>query len=531
MKRTELSAARSGAGKRWKWRCLAVSILMLLACGCAPQANAPDGETSNEPIANLKAIILGTPPAEGLDELYRQLDEMTIPELNCTLRFEYIPWGDERVQLNMATASGEYDLIPGGVFSDYRTLVSKNAFLNLNDYLYLVPELQEHYATYSDSILKECEINGGLYGIPQYSIGVQNANEGFFFREDLRREWGLEPVTDLETMEAYLYRAKESEAYRDNPLVTDNRIWTSLWLLVSEGKYLEIDSMLETPFVVALAESPDVLVRRMETPEFQTVISYLRKWQEAGILESDMLSLSDNEGTRGRQMILADLKPCETNVPFWSLSANFLRDLWDTHPEWEYGFFPYCKNHQTWYIESIADASVVSVSSKTRYPEIAVKLLEKLHTDQRYYDLLRYGVEGIHYNLEDGLLDYTDISSANGFGWTPITDLMLSRDTRNVSEKMYEELEKPYYNWRTEIFEQAKIDPLGEFSMDLSNLESVVAEMEQVRLQYFQPLLCGYHADTARMLQEANEALSQAGFDVYFDSMQKQVADYFAEKE
>ena len=282
MKRTELSAARSGAGKRWKWRCLAVSILMLLACGCAPQANAPDGETSNEPIANLKAIILGTPPAEGLDELYRQLDEMTIPELNCTLRFEYIPWGDERVQLNMATASGEYDLIPGGVFSDYRTLVSKNAFLNLNDYLYLVPELQEHYATYSDSILKECEINGGLYGIPQYSIGVQNANEGFFFREDLRREWGLEPVTDLETMEAYLYRAKESEAYRDNPLVTDNRIWTSLWLLVSEGKYLEIDSMLETPFVVALAESPDVLVRRMETPEFQTVISYLRKWQEAG---------------------------------------------------------------------------------------------------------------------------------------------------------------------------------------------------------------------------------------------------------
>lgn len=510
--------------------CFVIGGLLLMACGCQKQTIAPVDESRNEPVANLKAIILGTPPAEGLDELYRQLDELTIPELNCTLRFEYIPWGDERAQLNMAAASGEYDFIPGGVFSDYRPLVSKNAFLNLNDYLDLVPDLQAHYAAYSDEILKNCEINGGLYGIPQYSIGIHDADEGFFFREDLRKEWGLEPITDLETMEAYLYRAKEADAYQNNPLITDNRIWTSLWLLVSKGKYLEIDSMLATPFVVALADDPSVLVKRTETPEFQTVVEYLRKWQEDGILESNMLALSDNEGLRGRELMAADLKPCETNAPFWSIYANFLRVLWNAHPDWEYSFFPYCKNNQGWYIESIADASVISISSKTRYPETAVKLLEKIHTDQRYYDLLRYGVEGIHYNLVDGYLDYTDISSDNTFGWTPITDDVLNREIMYVSEAWHEQIDVPYGDWYEEISEQAVTDPLWDFSVDLSDLETVLEEMDQVGQHYFQPILCGYYEDPQQALREANEALNQAGFDTYFESLQRQIKDYFAEE-
>ena len=33
-----------------------------------------------------------------MDEIYEQLDALTIPELNCTLRFDFIPWGNERKQ-------------------------------------------------------------------------------------------------------------------------------------------------------------------------------------------------------------------------------------------------------------------------------------------------------------------------------------------------------------------------------------------------------------------------------------------------
>lgn len=509
--------------------CALVIFLIVVVGGCAKQSVREVDFENNEPVVNLQAIILGTPPEEGMDELYRQLDALTIPELNCTLRFEYIAWGDERKQLNTATLSGEYDLIPGGVFSDYRTLVPKNAFLDINEYLYLVPELQEHYETDLDGVLKSCEIDGGLYGIPQYSIGVQNANEGFFYREDLRKEWGLEPITDLATMEAYLYRAKEEEAYQNEPLITDNRIWTSLWLMLSEGRYLEIDSMLETPFVVARAEDPGVLINRMETPEFQEVIRYIRKWKEDGILESNMLVVSDNEGERGRKLMLADKKPCETNVPFWSVNSSFISELWNAHPEWEYGYFPYTKNNQFWYESSIADASVISISSRTKYPEIAVKLLEKIHTDQRYYDLLRYGVEGIHYHLVDGTLDFSGVSNSNRFGWTPISDDLLSYASTPINIKWHEETENPYNEWQREISKQAKADPLNGFSLQTSDLKREIEAMERVRTRYFQPILCGYQDDYKRALAEANAALYEAGFEKYLQKMQEQVTAYIAE--
>ncbi len=517
--------------KKWLRSAVLLLVCGLLAgaCGCEEQSRPANNQTYEEPAANLKAIILGTPPAEGLDELYRQLDALTIPELNCTLRFEYIPWGDERNQLNIAVVSGEYDLIPGGVFSDYRILTGKNAFLDLNDYLYLVPELTEHYSTYSDDLLRSCEINGGLYGIPQYSIGVLHTDEGMVYREDLRREWGLAPITDLESLEAYLYRAKEEPQYQNEPLITDNRIWTSLWLMINQGKYVELVSMLETPLVVALAENPSVLVSRVETPEFAEMVEYLAKWKQAGILDPNLLALSDNEGERSRLLILSDRKPCETNSPYWSVSASLPRVVQELHPEWELGFFPYTKNDRRWYMESISDASVISVSSRTRYPKEAVKLLSKIHTDQRYYDLVRYGVQGIHYELKEDLLDYSNISDNNGFGWTPVTDRLLSRDTVPASIVWEESVNKPYQQWQEEVLAVAEPNPLGAFAPEVSGLGQVLNQLQQVQIQQFKPIVCGYPTDCRQALSDLTAALYQAGFQEYLDTIQQQLTEALAE--
>ena len=62
--------------------CAALSGLLLMASGCQPQAAEPSDTQHNEPVANLRAVILGTPPTEGMDELYRQLDALTICGLN-----------------------------------------------------------------------------------------------------------------------------------------------------------------------------------------------------------------------------------------------------------------------------------------------------------------------------------------------------------------------------------------------------------------------------------------------------------------
>ena len=506
------------------------ALLCLAVClwgGCCRSAGEDGNGENREPIVNFRAITLGNMPEGGMDEIYRQLDALTIPELNCTLRFEFIPWGNERRQLNIVTASGEYDFIPGGVFSDYRTLVYKNAFLDMNQYLDGVPALTEHYTYYDANALKKCEINGGLYGLPQFGQGgIVSAGEGFFYREDLRREWSLEEVRDLETMEAYLYRAKQDERYRDAPLVTDNRVWSSLWLLITKGKYLELNSSLETPLVVVEAANPYKALNRMETPEFKEVLAYIWKWKRDGILDSDMLSRSDNEGELGKTLILEDKKPCETNNPIWSLNNHWIPALYEKHPDWEFDFFPYLSQFETYYVGSLAGASVISISAKTTEPELAMKLLEKIHTDMRYYSLVAYGAEGENYNLVDGKIGFDGISSQNRFGWTAVTDDTMSYEGIPVNKK-WDEVYHALPDWSKEPGKTLKDDPLDGFTFVLSGKEQ--AAVERVWLQYFQPLVCGYGDDYLEALEAANGRLYEAGFEQYLEVIQEQLTNHAAQ--
>lgn len=125
--------------------------------------------------------------------------------------------------------------------------------------------------------------------------------------------------------------------------------------------------------------------------------------------------------------MLAERKPCETNVPIWSVSASYIQSLATAHPEWTYGFFLYLSANQNFYRNETAVGSALYVSSRTKYPETAVRLLEKIHTDQRYYDLFLYGVDGIHYHNIDGAVSYEGISTANKYGMTVANDSLLGR--------------------------------------------------------------------------------------------------------
>lgn len=513
-----------------KWGLVAVIVLCCLMNGCRKNIEIEESSKHDtENIVKLKAITIGEEPREGMEELYEQLDALTIPELNCTLRFEFIPWGEEKKRINIAVNSGDYDFIPGGVFSDYRSLAIRNAFLDLNQYLYLVPDLVEHYSQKSEYTLKNSEINGGLYGIPQLSIANMYTNivEGFFYREDLRKEWGLDPITDLDSMEAYLYRAKQDERYANEPLITDNRIWTSLWYMIAGDKYIDISNILENPFVVVAVDNPYVPVLRMETPEFKEVLRYLKKWYDDGIIAQNLLVSSDNEGSLGLEMMKEDRKPCETNVPIWSCNTSYISNLYKTNPNWEYGFYSYMIDKSTIYAASSGVASVISISSKTTNPSTAIRLLEKLHTDERYYRLLIYGVDGIHYNTKDNVIDYDTIDENNRYaGWTAASDEYMQFSTESINKIWTTNVYEPFLEKIRELSEVSPYSPIDTFSFDSSSVEGIIGKMNSVKEKYFQPLLCGDTDDIEKDLSNAIDKLEEIGSDQYLVELEDELQKY-----
>lgn len=495
--------------------------------------SSPVPETTSQNIITLKAITIGTEPATGMDKFYEQLDALTIPELGCILRFTFIPWGDERNQIDIATATGEYDFISGGTFSNYQKLVYKNAFLNLNNYLYLVPDLVEHYNDDGVQLLTDCEINGGLYGIPQYvALIAEGFNDGFFFRDDLRKEWGLPEITDIDSLEAYLYRAKQEPQYKDEPLITDNRIWICLWEMLSKGNYLEVISTSVTPFIVTTWDNPYEPINRMETSEFAEVLSYIEKWYNDGIIESDMLVISDNESSRGKLLMQSDSKPCETNAPIWSCNGSYVPELLEQHPDWEFGFFGYGECNDRYYkMQTLSGCTVISISSKSAYPETAIKLLEKVHTDSRYYNLISYGVEGIHYYLEDNAISIDGIATSNLFSaWTGTSDTLMELDEVLPEEETW----RVYYNALMEkveaTTEAATIHPLDGFELNISSVASYNTQIESILESYYEPMMCGVFQNREEDMALAKEKLIEAGIDEYIENVRQQIEDFRNEK-
>ncbi|MFB4324077.1 hypothetical protein RB298_17200 [Priestia sp. BR_2] len=72
--------------------------------------------------------------------------------------------------------------------------------------------------------------------------------------------------------------------------------------------------------------------------------------------------------------------------------------------------------------------TMISVGAHSKHKEIALKLIEKAHTDRTYHNLLLYGVEGENYNLEGDYISYAGIKSENNKpGWTGLYEGSMSQ--------------------------------------------------------------------------------------------------------
>lgn len=515
-----------------------LSLLFLIctlssACGSAEKEKTNALQSERKKIVTLKVISIGTPPKNGLDSLYKSLDEMTEEELGCRIRIDYIPWGDERKQLQIAIASGEYDLIPNGTFSDYYEEAAKGAFVDLNQYRDTVPELFQHYEEYRSDYLEGIEIDNRLYGIPQFEKdGPIHVGEGFLYRKDLLEVWGLEPVTDLETMEKYLYAAKADVRYAGSSLVTDNRIWNSLWYMLCSPDYPELESITSIPYAVVSAENPRKILSRFETEEFQEILSVVRKWYQDGILNPSILASSDNEGTAGLELMLSDKKPCETNTPVWAVNSNYIPALYEKNPKWTYDFFDYSINQEVvWRKNRGREVSCISISSKSKNPETAVRLLEKLHTDQRYHDLLNYGVPGENYDLDGEYVTYEQVAPDNKFSYlTGGADFQMARKSSSVNAQWQEVYEREVKKQDDRVSE-AEVTPLDGFSPDLSSIQKVKRELDAVNKTYLLPLCCGVTEEPEEDYGNAVRKLYEAGLQKYLDELQRQLDMYWEERD
>ena len=153
-----------------------------------------------------------------------------------------------------------------------------------------------------------------------------------------------------------------------------------------------------------------------------------------------------------------------------------------------------------------------------------LKYLELLGTDRTFRDILRFGVEGVHFNYEtseDGIKTATRTEQGTN-NWS--MDPFVTGCVTNASCET-----GTYYDWNAiyEDYENAIVSTLGAFSFDKANVEAECAACSAVMEKYTAELLTGT-LDIDEKLETIKAELIAAGIEAVQAEAQAQLDAYLA---
>lgn len=496
-----------------------MKIVWLAVCmlECVMLAGCGQGIEEEVEYPVLKMMTMGNEPGQ-MEEIYEQLDALTEEELGIDVRISFYPWEDEQETSRRLVNSGSYDIYVYGSVFDSKELAQKGAYLDMKPYLESVPELVEFYRSQGVELLNR-EV---VYSVPRIMNSTVN---GFLYREDLRRKWNLEPVTDFTTLENYLYAAKEE--YQEIAPINDKRFFGCLLELKTGSKYLDLG------YGLGISWESGELVVFLDTEEYRETLETAQKWYRDGIVSEDILYLQNNNTMSTLNMMKEDKAAAEFCNQFMAVCSNYVMPLYEANPEWELGWLDYELLNDTCYYSSIiTDGNFgLAISNNCKYPELAMRFLEKAHTDSRYYNLLSYGVEGIHYQLTDmGTISYEGIPAENVFrGQVGLEQdaMMLERQYPDNWDSVYRDVRERFKAMCAENGSSM----IKDFHIDETDYQEYEAAMKAYSNSgILQLLQTGTIEDVQEGIREFREELDAAGYSEFVEAVNEEWKNFQGEQ-
>ncbi len=173
-----------------------------------------------------------------------------------------------------------------------------------------------------------------------------------------------------------------------------------------------------------------------------------------------------------------------------------------------------------------SQGAMMAISTASQNPDRAMMFLNLLNTDPTAMTLLDYGVEGVHYTLDDqGCVAFTD-KRADYQPWTNgsgnVTILPPTTDQEKTYGTDFWDKFKDYYGSAKEI-------PILGYAYDASNMETEMGACANVVAEYMLPLCTGT-VDVDEKLPEFLDKLDAAGVNDIIDDANKQLDDFMAAK-
>ncbi len=472
----------------------------------------------------LKFVGVGDYSQKSADVFLEKVNEKLLRDLNCELEIQYLTFAEYAQSYPLILASSEdWDCIFSATWVDYANNALKGSYLELTN------ELIETYMPRTWEIaqnkLDGVKVNGKVYMIPQTSPDYFDLTY-WAVRGDIMAEAGLEDITTPEELETYLDYVVEyhpdMNVINITALDNGNKGGAVAQTFLQEEKYarfyspdFQINGIYTSAWIIDTSDPTNIkLVDEAESDAyFITLYKKCRELMQKGYWAEDCLSVNsalDTYYATGDGA--AALKQLGT-------VAGWVRSLRASHPEYDARLV---RVVDTPMYQPPGTSSGCAINPKSKDIERTLMVCDLLGYEQEYVDLLRLGIEGIHYTVnEDG--SYTKVANPE-YPWSvPLNRSFPTSAIRNSSTQIPE-----YYKFNELYGGVNSITPIHmTFAMDTTKVSNEYAALSEAFARYMPILYTGISADVEATWNDYKEACKAAGAEAFLEEYIKQMQDYY----
>ena len=502
----------------------ALAVILMLACmmtACAPAATSsgkteskaseiPASSKADEKPVTLKYVNYGAKPDSGnCDGIWKAVNDILSKDLNCTMEVEYLGSGDKSQMALKYAGNEEFDFAYTAHWFGFADNAQNNAFraLTMDELKQYAPYMVENLP---DIAWKQASVGGQIYMLP--NIIFEYNNGVFLVRGDLREKYGLDALKTMDDLEKYLEVVAKNEPGME---ALGNNYVEAMWLVCPNEWRGDIGND-GWAYDVADAENPAAFCK-MFTDAYLTYAKKMREFYEKGIFTSNIINDTTAAIDKFKNGIAAAVAH---NALTMNQTALALKT---TNPDWKVELFnPYmgkklCLGNFT--------GNGFAVTRTSKYATKVIEVVNHIYDSVELQKLLNYGVEGVDYELQDGMLTVKSDVPADkkmniGCHWNMSNDLL-----KNTFAK------KEKYDGYAEImadFEKNTVShPLQAFTFNKSAVETEVANITAVSKEYG-AIRFGLMEDVEGTVAAYRAALKDAGYEKVQAEYDRQIKEFMA---
>lgn len=454
---------------------------------------------------------------KNLDKVLAKYTEMTADDpvmSKIHLNFSWVAGGDYKDKLTMAlVAQEDYDLMFCGSWHGLNTFIQQGNFADLSSYFNndQFPGLKTAFSeNFTDAMTSYVRQEDGSFQSGIYAVNLASFYEdsrGFMYREDLRKKYNCDPITDRDSLFAFMDAVLENEP---------DMIGASLWNLfmidspVYSGKHDNVYSQDstnifgdQTRVFVGLSEDGKTVLNAVVAGDPQEEWDKMPEGYQYDFITDYAVKRTDWNKYLNPNRGGTDTVEKEAAIGYCPLSEyeSKVKEAQERIPGSEYGYYVYedaqRNKEKGAVICDMVTNNWLVVPEWSDNVDAVMYFLSWMFGSQETHDLFQYGIEGEDWEPA-GAEGYKELDISEDQKYSmPNYSFTLNPTYIRYSEFVMNDPElKANFDY---IYDEAtyELSPLAGFSFDAANVETEVANISALSGE-LQLNISLYEADEAK---------------------------------